>query len=238
MKTYTEIANAVFEKGNAQLEAIKHCRRSIRSGLTVGAVALIAVGAIIGASRLWLPKRSGEITDVSNTAVAAVQPTDDPMQASSAQGTDEVNGVMQPFGEPITQNEPLPLIRDFPDSSNGKYKCPRPGQHIVTYPLQEAVGAHVDEDVVYYIRFEVMNDALGTMTTTQQQAFYQAEIDRMLAAGVEGVDFGVSTEIDADGTQKVVLFGLMHDPSFLDNFPDSEEYGYFIALYDEVSHYK
>lgn len=237
MKSYTEIADAVFEKGNAQLQQVKRRRKSIRRGVAVGALALIAVGAVT-ASRLWLPQQKDEPALTADAAANEPQQSEGITQSSAAESTDAVNGVMQPFGEPITQNEPLPLIRDFPDSSNGKYKCPRPGQHIVTYPLQEAVGAHVDEDVVYYIRFEVMNDALGTMTTTQQQAFYQAEIDRMLAACVEGVDFGVSTEIDADGTQKVVLFGLMHDPSFLDNFPDSEEYGYFIALYDEVSHYK
>ncbi|MBR3553316.1 MAG: hypothetical protein IKN72_08005 [Clostridia bacterium] len=234
MKSYTEIADAVFEKGNAQLQQVKRRRKSIRRGVAVGALALIAVGAVT-ASRLWLPQQKDEPALTADAAANEPQQSEGITQSSAAESTDAVNGVMQPFGEPVTFDAPLPLIRDFSDSTDGKYPCPRPGQHIVTIPLQDAVRVHAGEDVVYYIQFQVMNDALGSMTTEQQQAFYLSEIDRIHAAGGEGADLGVTTETDADETQRVVLFALMHDPSFLDRFPDSEEYGYFIALYDEQS---
>lgn len=237
MKSYIEIADAVFEKGRMQLEKASRRRKLFRRCVTAAAFVLIAVGAI-ATSGQWLLKQSGETVDSVSTSFTAAQPTAPTVQPSGSQNDDVVNGVMQPFGEPITYDEPLKLIRDFPDATDGKYMCPRPGQHIVTIPLQDAVRAHADEDVVYYIRFQVINDALETMTVKQQQAFFQSEIDRMLAAGVEGVDFGITTESDADGTQRVNFFALMHDPSFLNNFPDSEQYGYFIALYDETSHVK
>lgn len=117
-----------------------------------------------------------------------------------------------------------------------KYPCPEPGRHVVTLPLSQALAAHAgDENAYYFLRFEVMNDALSAMTPQEQQAFYLAEADRMKAAGAgDRIDFSVETFEDKNTGETTVTFaGLLRDPSFLDSFPDHPDYGYFIALHDE-----
>ena len=117
-----------------------------------------------------------------------------------------------------------------------KYPCPEPGRHTITLPLSQAVAANAgNENAYYFLRFEVMNDALSAMTPQEQEAFYLAEADRMKAAGAgDKIDFSVETFEDKNTGETVVTFaGLLRDPSFLDAFPDNPDYGYFIALHDE-----
>ena len=210
--------NARVEKKKKRIQMILCCAAAI---VLTGAVA-----AVLAAHRQ--PKPLAEAT----STVESVTDTTD-TQTTQPHNSAAMLPMLTDLQEDTTVHL-RPLIRAPESQSVEKYMAPRPGQHIVTYPLGDAIRAHAGEDVTYYIRFQAILEASSheTMTAKELEAFYRKESERM---SDDRVGMTVEVFTDADGKAQVTFSALMWDPSFLDDFPDNPDCGYFISLYDEES---
>ena len=221
MKSYFEIAQEVVKEGNARLTKKKKRRQTMLFCMAV-IVLTGAVAAVLDAHRQ--PKPLAEAT----STVESVTDTTDTQTTQPHNSAAMLPMLTDPQED--TTVHLRPLIRAPESQSVEKYMAPRPGQHIVTYPLGDAIRAHAGEDVTYYIRFQAISHE--TMTAKELEAFYRKESERM---SDDRVGMTVEVFTDADGKAQVTFSALMWDPSFLDDFPDNPDCGYFISLYDEES---
>jgi len=220
VKSYLEVTQNVMKEGNARVEKKK---KRIQMILCCAAAIVLtgAVAAVLAAHRQ--PKPLAEAT----STVESVTDTTDTQTTQPHNSAAMLPMLTDPQED--TTVHLRPLIRAPESQSVEKYMAPRPGQHIVTYPLGDAIRAHAGEDVTYYIRFQAIHE---TMTAKELEAFYRKESERM---SDDRVGMTVEVFTDADGKAQVTFSALMWDPSFLDDFPDNPNCGYFISLYDEES---
>ena len=234
MKSDFEVAQDVIARGNARLAQKKKRTKAVLCCACIGAAAMLCAAFIAANSRA--PQREAAPT-ASDSAVTL--PAEDATTGLSAQteitGRDGENVAMLPM-LPDTDGpelKMLTLIRTPETPYTGKYYPPDRGQHVVTYPLRDAIRAHEgEEDVSYYLRLEALSVFSDTTTPQQQEAFYLQESERMRD---DRVVFSVETFRDADGAERVTFSAVLYDPSFLDDFPDNPDCAYFISLYDEES---
>ena len=233
MKTSEEMTRDVFARIRANEEKKARRGRTMkRAALTLGAVCLAALTAL-GVSRAakTVPAPQSAQASAETETAAQTQTTGAPAETGT-EAVSQQSGAMLPFDGETAAAIPE-LVRGDPQGRAEKYRAPRPGHHVITLPLSEALAAD-DGNTNWLVRFEVMNDALAAMTPDEKKAFYLTEAARMEAG--DRIDFMVATFTDENtGETRVIFGGLLRDPTFLYEFPDHPDYGYFIALYDEAS---
>ena len=170
-----------------------------------------------------------------------------PMQQGSAnESTEEAPANSVPAGEqgnmwmlrPGETAPPMPtLIRSYPGYEPVKYYAPT-GSYVLSPALSAAIEKYGEDPMVhYYLRITVIDPDAPSRTWDEWEALYQREIDRMRASDVNG-EFSILRTNQWDETTAVEFALYLRDPTFLEHFPASPDYGYIIELFDEQSSVK
>lgn len=151
--------------------------------------------------------------------------------------SDGAHGPCQREGDPPVAYRTL--VESYGDMEPVKYPWIGPGDHTISKALGDAIAAYGNDNVTYRLRLTAYYEPLADMTPDAQRAFYLAEADRFRQAVDDLSDkavFVVESFKDDNTGEEIVTFGAhLYDPSFLDSFPDSPDFGYLIELFGEKS---
>ncbi len=153
----------------------------------------------------------------------------------------DANGAFIPYSDTDTPGtvDYITLIRDYP-GVEGKYMAPAKGDVIISLPLSAAMKEYGDDMTEYYVRIDVIGGA--TRTPAEEKALCEAEMER-LTKWVKENNYTDRVGIDeygsiGDESDHVYTLFAHCSTNFVNYFPASSEYGYFLSLYDEYDSVK
>lgn len=246
MKTYEEMAKSVIERRDTYN---KKRKRRIRTAVGVSAACCICLSALAGAAvqKYGLPWQKPEITAEDSTVIGEKDTVDDAGKGSTSNNDlnpdaqhEEVSGQADGSSTATgsagvaTWNHPNNYIPDGSerkmissygsDAVSGSYAAPENGKIGFSVPLQNAMDEYKDS-VLYRVVIDVFS---GKEQLASDSSRVKAEEERLSAKG-----YTVAAETYFDGSKNHCYFTLHAEYDELKNFAASENYGYFMYLYDE-----
>ena len=239
MKSYDETVKDVFLRMN-EYEAVQKRKRRIISR-TVTSLCCACMIAIIGIGShniITSPSWDNEQTESNHNNPSIVNSDQhNPSIVNSDQhnpgivNSDQHNpGIVnpgQPANLPNNAGSVLPpkqVIRSYPCSEPERYVLPKNGEILITKPLYAATKEYGDS-VVYEIEVYLLNNAESYLSN---EAEWMQEYER-ISKITEDEQLGLSTYNDGNGQKCYMLLGVV-SKDFIDNFPVSDQYGYYITL--------
>lgn len=219
MKSYDETVKDVFLRMN-EYEAVQKRKRRIISR-TVTSLCCACMIAIIGIGShniITSPSWDNEQTESNHN---------NPSIVNSDQHNPGIVNPGQPANLPNNAGSVLPpkqVIRSYPCSEPERYVLPKNGEILITKPLYAATKEYGDS-VVYEIEVYLLNNAESYLSN---EAEWMQEYER-ISKITEDEQLGLSTYNDGNGQKCYMLLGVV-SKDFIDNFPVSDQYGYYITL--------
>ena len=219
MKSYDETVKDVFLRMN-EYEAVQKRKRRIISR-TVTSLCCACMIAIIGIGShniITSPSWDNEQTESNHN---------NPSIVNSDQHNPGIVNPGQPANLPNNAGSVLPpkqVIRSYPCSEPERYVLPKNGEILITKPLYAATKEYGDS-VVYEIEVYLLNNAESYLSN---EAEWMQEYER-ISKITEDEQLGLSTYNDGNGQKCYMLLGVV-SKNFIDNFPVSDQYGYYITL--------
>ena len=219
MKSYDETVKDVFLRMN-EYEAVQKRKRRIISR-TVTSLCCACMIAIIGIGShniITSPSWDNEQTESNHN---------NPSIVNSDQHNPGIVNPGQPANLPNNAGSVLPpkqVIRSYPCSEPERYVLPKNGEILITKPLYAATKEYGDS-VVYEIEVYLLNNAESYLSN---EAEWMQEYER-ISKITEDEHLGLSTYNDGNGQKCYMLLGVV-SKDFIDNFPVSDQYGYYITL--------
>lgn len=247
MKTYEETAvSALGRIREHEARSAARKRTALMAGvpfLTLGLAAAVGYFALSGSE-------SGKIQVSSETEViqaasirepeavtqaqAAIATTTAPSAesvpeavSSAANDTDEKEkyDICYPFyiqDELLEKGGTVKIITSYPETTEASYKVPELGKFGIERPLYEAMEEYGSE-VYYRVRVAVFTSEGNEKKQTFDAEALNAEAKRLY-------ELGYTAGLDRDDTVLVLTVTATKDQ--IRNFPASENYAYFLALWD------
>ena len=242
MKSYNETVNNVFRRIN-EYETVQKRKRKIISR-TVTSLCCACMIAIIGigshnimTSSPWGNEQTesnhnnpgivnpDQSANLPNNAGSVLPPKNE--QTESNHNNPSIVNPDQPANLPNNAGSVLPpkqVIRSYPCSEPERYVLPKNGEILITKPLYTATKEYGDS-VVYEIEVYLLNNAESYLNN---EAEWMQEYER-ISKIMEDEQLGLSTYNDDNGQKCYMLLGVV-SKDFIDNFPVSDQYGYYITL--------
>ncbi len=246
MKTYEEMAKSVIERRDSYN---KRRKKRIRTAVSVSAACCICLSVIVGTAvqKYGLPWQKPEITAEDSTVIGEKDTVDDAGKESAANNsqnsdtqngtadgkTDESSNVAGSAGADVSHkpNNYVPdgserkMISSYGSGTvSGSYAAPANGEYGFSIPLRSAMEEYGDS-VLYRVVIDVFR---GKEQLASDSDSVKAEQERLSEKG-----YTVAAETYYDGSRNHCYFTLHAEYDELKNFAASEDYGYFICLYDE-----
>lgn len=246
MKTYEEMAKSVIERRDSYN---KKRKKRIRTAASVSAACCICLSVLAGAAvqKYGLPWQRAELTAEDSTVIGEKDTVDDAGKGSGANdsavtvpqdGTkdgkaDESSNVAGSAGADVSHkpNNYVPdgserkMISSYGSGTvSGSYAAPANGKFGFSVPLSEALAEYGDS-VMYRVVIDVFENR---EQLAPDSGSVKAEQERLSEKG-----YTVAVENYYDGSRNHCYFTLHAEYDELENFAASEDYGYFIFLYDE-----
>lgn len=246
MKTYEEMAKSVIERRDSYN---KKRKKRIRTAASVSAACCICLSVLAGAAvqKYGLPWQRAEFTAEDSTVIGEKDTVDDAGKESAANdsavtvpqdGTedgkaDESSNVAGSAGADVSHkpNNYVPdgserkMISSYGSGTvSGSYAAPANGEYGFSIPLRSAMEEYGDS-VLYRVVIDVFR---GKEQLASDSGSVKAEQERLSEKG-----YTVAVETYYDGSRNHCYFTLHAEYDELKNFAASEDYGYFICLYDE-----
>ena len=256
MKTYEEMAKSVIERRDSYN---KKRKRRIRTAASVSAACCICLSALAGAAvqKYGLPWQRAELTAEDSTVIGEKDTFDDAGKGSVQEGSENTDQQDGEAANSSGKTEPQDGKADgssnaagsagadvshkpnnyVPDGSerkmissygsgtvSGSYAAPANGEFGFSIPLRSAMEEYGDS-VLYRVVIDVFK---GKEQLASDNSIVKAEEERLSAKG-----YTVAVETYYDGSKNHFYFTLHAEYDELKNFAASEDYGYFISLYDE-----
>ena len=246
MKTYEEMAKSVIERRDSYN---KKRKRRIRTAASVSAACCISISVLAGAAvqKYGLPWQRAELTAEDSTVIGEKDTFDDAGKGSvqndsenpeTQDGTadgkaDESSNVAGSAGADVSHhpNNYVPdgserkMISSYGSGTfSGSYEAPANGKSVFSIPLSGAMAEYGDS-AMYRVVIDVFRNR---ERLAPDSGAVKAEQERLSAKG-----YTVAVENYYDGSKNHFYFTLHAEYDELKNFAASEDYGYFISLYDE-----
>lgn len=223
MKSCNEVVDELFNRRNTYLKA-KRKKIKIASSLFC-----LCFATLIGVGIFKEQLRPKNTVDLPKENTTQTQPINSDI---TSQITSESNAVNAPFmglnDDDGTQRRYVTVISSFGSENTEKYKCPSKGDKLLTQPLSDAIE-HYGDTVVYNVIIEPLKTVSefdrGPVVTADE---LKAEYERLAA-----LDYTVVYETINDGERVYNRLACHAKKGQLINFQASDDYGYFISLYDE-----
>lgn len=260
MKTYEEMAKSVIERRDSYN---KKRKRRIRTAASVSAACCICLSALAGAAvqKYGLPWQRAELTAEDSTVIGEKDTFDDAGKGSvqndsenpetqdgdspndsavtgtqdgAADGRTDVSGSAAGSAGADVSHHPNNYVPDGSErkmissygsgTASGSYEAPANGKSVFSVPLSGAMAEYGDS-VMYRVVIDVFKNR---ERLAPDSGAVKAEQERLSAKG-----YTVAVENYYDGSENHCRFTLHAEYDELKNFAASEDYGYFIFLYDE-----
>lgn len=256
MKTYEEMAKSVIERRD---NYNKRRKKRIRTAVSVSAACCISISVLAGAAvqKYGLPWQKPELTAEDSTVIGEKDTFDDAGKGSVQEGSENPDRQDGEAANSSGKTEPQDGKADgssnaagsagadvshkpnnyVPDGSerkmissygsgtvSGSYAAPANGEFGFSIPLRSAMEEYGDS-VLYRVVIDVFK---GKEQLASDNSIVKAEEERLSAKG-----YTVAVETYYDGSKNHFYFTLHAEYDELKNFAASEDYGYFISLYDE-----
>lgn len=246
MKTYEEMAKSVIERRDSYN---KKRKKRIRTAASVSAACCICLSALAGAAvqKYGLPWQRAELTAEDSTVIGEKDTVDDAGKGSEANenknpetqnGTadskEDGNSTAAGSAGADVSHKPNNYVPDGSERKmissygsgtfSGSYEAPANGKSVFSVPLSGAMAEYGDS-VMYRVVIDVFKNR---ERLAPDSGAVKAEQERLSAKG-----YTVAVENYYDGSKNHFYFTLHAEYDELKNFAASEDYGYFIYLYDE-----
>lgn len=170
------------------------------------------------------PVQQADITSSANVATEKISPTENITENTTSADTPVQHGFFQGVADNSSQPEVREMISSYPSYTEASYSVPEKSCFGTTIPLREALEEYGNEPL-YRVAVQIFKDK--ELVTDLQ--ILNAEAERLFNLGYTPA---VETFNDDSGQHNWLT--LHAEAEQIKNFAASEDYSYFLLLYDEL----